>query len=408
MKILLVHNFYRQPGGEDVVLNAESDMLRRAGHDVRIFVRHNDEIDPQGLIQAASLAIKTIWSKDTYGELSSILASDKPQVAHFHNFFPQVSPSAYDACHDAGVPVVQTLHNYRLLCPSATLYRDNGFCDLCVNGSLLNSIEHACYRGSRAATAATAAMLAFHRFRHTWSGKVDQYIALTEYGRRMFIRGGLPAERITVKSNFLPSDPGAQDRRGTYAVFVGRLSPDKGLRTLLAAWKQLPQIPLKIAGDGPLRAQLEEEVKSAGLAHIQVKGHLSKADTLALIRGGRFLVFPSEWPEGFPMTLIESFASGVPVLSSDIGSLPEIVTPGKTGYLFRTADPVHLAQTARRAWVDFEITGSLGRLARAEYMARYTATQNYRQLIDIYERVIHAHKHGREVAPEVTRVAASA
>lgn len=408
MKILLIHNFYRQPGGEDVVMNTEADMLRRAGHDVRIFVRHNDDIDSSGLIRAASLAVKTIWSKDTYRELSSILAGDRPQVAHFHNTFPQVSPAGYDACRDAGVPVVQTLHNYRLLCPSATLYRDNGFCDLCVDGSLLHSIEHACYRGSRAATATTAAMLAIHRLRRTWSEKVDQYIALTEYGRRMFIRGGLPAERITVKPNFLSGDPGAQNRRGTYAVFVGRLSPDKGLRTLLAAWRQLPQIPLRIAGDGPLRTQLEEEVKSAGLTHIQFKGHLSKADTLALIRGARFLVFPSEWPEGLPMTLIESFASGVPVLSSDIGSLPEIVTAGKTGYLFRTADPVHLAQMAQRAWTDFEITGSLGRLARAEYLARYTAAKNYRQLMDIYERVSHGHRHGPEMAPEITRVAANA
>ncbi len=391
MKILLVHNFYRQPGGEDVVMNAEANMLRRAGHDVRIYVRDNDEIDSSGMIKAASLALNTVWARDTYRELKSILANDKPDIAHFHNTFPQVSPAGYDACRNAGVPVVQTLHNYRLLCPGATLYRNNVYCDRCLEGSLLNSVIHGCYRGSHAATAVTAAMLGIHRFRNTWSERVDQYIALTEYGRRMFIRGGLPGERITVKPNFLANDPGPRESRGNYAVFVGRLSPDKGLRTLLQAWKQLPEIPLMIAGDGPFREQLEEEAQRAGLTHVVFKGYLSKADTMETIRGARFLVFPSEWPEGFPMTIAESFACGVPVLSSDIGGLPEIVIPNRTGFLFRTGDADHLVQSAERAWNDVEATAAVGRTARAEYLARYTSGRNYRQLMDIYERAMHGH-----------------
>ena len=390
MKILLIHNFYRLPGGEDVVMNAEADMLRRAGHDVKIYVRDNDEIDSSGLIRAASLAVNTVWARDTYREMKAIIAADKPDVAHFHNTFPQISPAGYDACRNAGVPVVQTLHNYRLLCPGATFYRDNAFCDRCLNGSLLNSVVHGCYRGSRAATAVTAAMLGIHRLRNTWSERVDQYIALTEYGRRMFIRGGLPAEKVTVKSNFVANDPGPQEHRGTYAAFVGRLSPDKGLRTLLAAWKHLPGIPLMIAGDGPLRAELEAEAASTGLTNVTFRGHLSKADTLDTMRGARFLVFPSEWPEGFPMTIAESFACGVPVLASDIGGLPEIVSSGKTGLLFRAGDSDHLVQIAMRAWNNFEATGALGRAARADYLARYTAGRNYRQLMDIYERVVHA------------------
>jgi glycosyltransferase involved in cell wall biosynthesis len=328
--------------------------------------------------------MNTVWARNTYRDITGILAKNRPDVAHFHNTFPQVSPAGYDACRDAGVPVVQTLHNYRLLCPGATFYRNNAFCDRCLDGSLMNSVMHGCYRGSRAATAVTAAMLGIHRLRNTWSERVDQYIALTEYGRRMFIRGGLPARKMTVKPNFLPNDPGPREGLGTYAAFVGRLSPDKGLRTLLAAWKQLPGIPLMIAGDGPLRAELEEEAGRAGLTHVVFKGHLSKADTLATMRGARFLVFPSEWPEGFPMTIAESFACGVPVLSSDIGGLPEIVSPGRTGFLFRAGDPGHLAQTALHAWNDSEATVALGRAARAEYLARYTADRNYRQLLDIY------------------------
>jgi glycosyltransferase involved in cell wall biosynthesis len=403
VKILLIHNFYRQPGGEDVVMNAEASMLRRAGHDVRIYVRDNDEIDSGGLIRAASLAMNTVWARDTYRELKIILSNDKPDIAHFHNTFPQVSPSGYDACRNEGVPVIQTLHNYRLLCPGATFYRNNAFCDRCLDGSLLNSVMHGCYRGSYAATAVTAAMLGIHRFKKTWSLRVDQYIALTEYGRRMFIRGGLPPEKVTVKPNFVANDPGPQERRGTYAAFVGRLSPDKGLRTLLAAWKRLPEIPLLIAGDGPIRAELEAEVERAGLRNVVFKGHLTKTDTISTIRGARFLVFPSEWPEGFPMTIAESFACGVPVLCSDIGGLPEIVSSGKTGVLFRTGDPGHLAQTALHAWNNFEATGALGRAARVEYQARYTPRQNYRQLMDIYERAIHS--RADEPAAEKSRAA---
>jgi glycosyltransferase involved in cell wall biosynthesis len=388
VKILLVHNFYRQPGGEDVVMEAEAGMLRRAGHEVLTYLRDNHEINSGGLIQAASLAINTVWARDTYRDLKSILEQERPDVAHFHNTFPQVSPAGYDACRDARVPVIQTLHNYRLLCPAATFYRENAYCDRCLTGSLVNSVIHGCYRGSRPATAVTAAMLGIHRLRKTWSERVDQFIALTEYGRQMFIRGGLPARKVIVKPNFVANDPGAKLGRGAYAAFVGRLSPDKGLRTLIAAWKLLPDIPLVIAGDGPIRAELEAEVSRAGLNQVTFKGHLRKPETLATIHGARFLVFPSEWPEGFPMTIAESFACGVPVLSSDIGGLPEIVNSGRTGLLFRTGDPTHLAQTALRAWNNIEATAALGRDARAEYLSLYTAERNYRQLMDIYEHTI--------------------
>jgi glycosyltransferase involved in cell wall biosynthesis len=369
-------------------MEAEAGMLRRAGHEVVTYLRDNHEIDSRSLIQAASLAINTVWARDTYRDLKAIIEKNRPDVAHFHNTFPQVSPAGYDACRDARVPAIQTLHNYRLLCPGATFYRDGAHCVRCLDGSLLNSVVHGCYRGSRQATTVTAAMLGIHRLRKTWSERVDQYIALTEYGRQMFIRGGLPARKVIVKPNFVANDPGPQQQRGTYAVFVGRLSPDKGLKTLLAAWKQLPEIPLVIAGDGPLRAELEEQASSEGLTQVIFTGHLKKPDTLATIRGARFLVFPSEWPEGFPMTIAESFACGVPVLSSDMGGLPEIVTSGRTGLLFRAGDPDHLAQTVLLAWNSLEATGALGRAARDEYLSLYTAERNYRQLMDIYEQTI--------------------
>lgn len=406
MKILLVHNKYRLAGGEDAVMSAETAMLRSQGHEVETYLRDNDDIDSSGIVRAASLAVRTVWSRDTYRELKALLADVRPEIAHFHNTFPQVSPAGYDACRDAGVPVIQTLHNYRLLCPGATFYREHAFCDKCMNGGgLLNSVVHGCYRGSRAATAVTAAMLGIHRLRNTWAERVDQYIALTEYGRQMFIRGGLPEQKLIVKPNFLVSDPGPGEGQGTYAAFVGRLTPEKGLLTLLAAWKQLPEIPLMIAGDGPLRGELEAQARSEGLGNVVFKGHTSKADTLAIIRGARFLVFPSEWPEGFPMTLVESFACGTPVLSSNIGSLPEIVAEGKTGSLFRAGDAGHLAESVLRVWNSPEVTATMGHAARAEYLERYTAERNYRQLLGIYRNAI----GGRDSGPvQETRLEVSA
>lgn len=387
MKILRVHCHYQQDGGESGVERAERALLRDAGHEVVVYERHNDEIASMGPGQRLALAAKTVWAWDTHRELCSLLARERPDVAHFTNTFPLISPSGYDACREAGVPVVQSLHNYRLLCPAATFLRDGLPCEDCARRSLWQGVRHRCYRDSRAATAVVATMLALHRVRGTWSERVDAYIALTEFARQKLVAGGLPAERIFVKPNFA-ADPGPREEAGEYALFVGRLSPEKGLATLVGAWSELGmRVPLRVVGDGPQDAWLRQELRRRGLRDVQLEGRLPRARVLELLRRARFLILPSEWYEGLPLVLVEAFACGTPVVAARLGALAELVDAGRTGLHFAPRDPADLAAAVGWAWQHEKRLEDMGRAARAEYEARYTPARNLEQLLGIYERV---------------------
>ncbi len=246
--MLLLHNRYQQPGGEDQVFAAEGNLLEAHGHQVLRYTRHNDQVTDQNPL---ALAGATVWNQAVYRELRTLIRRERPQVAHFHNTLPMISPAAYYAARAEGVPVVQTLHNYRLLCPNALFYRDGQVCEDCLGKAVpWPGVVHACYRESRASSGAVATMLTAHRAIGTWKKAVDMYVALTEFARQKFVQGGLPAEKIVVKPNFIEPDPGSGEGRGHYALFVGRLSQEKGVDTLLAAWEQLGEkVPLKIVGD---------------------------------------------------------------------------------------------------------------------------------------------------------------
>ncbi|MCI0722607.1 MAG: glycosyltransferase family 4 protein [Acidobacteria bacterium] len=382
---LIVHNRYQQRGGEDEVFRAEVELLRAGGHRVVEYVRSNEEIASNGFVSRARLAAGTIWARDSYRELHELIAREKPDVAHFHNTLPLISPAAYYACHDAGVPVVQTLHNYRLFCPAATFFRRAHVCEECVEHSLLRGVGYGCYRGSRAATAAVATMLKVHRVLGTWRGKVDVYIALSEFARQKFMESGLPGEKIVIKPNFVHPDPGLREGAGEYALFVGRLSEEKGLRTLLTAWKRLgTRIPLRIVGDGPLRT----EVEGAGtdLDSVHTLGRLPREQTIMAMKGARFLVFPSECFENFPVVIAEAFACGVPLIASRLGAMVEIVADGRTGLHFTPGDADDLAAEVEWAWSHSREMGAMGRNARLEYESKYTADRNYEQLLAIYQK----------------------
>ena len=255
MRILLAHNRYQQRGGEDVVFETERTLLEKAGHEVSVYERHNDEIDAYSVWELIDLSRRTIWATDSASSIREILAQAQPDVAHFYNTFPLISPAAYYTCASAGVPVVQTLPNYRLICPGADFLRDGETCELCVSKTITwPAVWNRCYRESLGGSAVVTAMLAFHRLANTWKQRVDTYIALTEFSRRKYIDGGLPAHKIVVKPNFISPDPGPRSEESDYALFVGRLSKAKGIATLLRAWEELPDIPLMVAGDGPLMA----------------------------------------------------------------------------------------------------------------------------------------------------------
>jgi len=389
MKILLVHNHYQRPGGEDAVIASEARLLAEHGQTVIEYRRHNDEFQNYSKLSSLAAGPGAVWSSASYRALRNLIAHEKPEVAHFHNTFPLISPSAYYACADGGVPVVQTLHNYRLLCPGALLYRDSRACEDCLHKRLKwPGIVHGCYRRSRLATSAVAAMVAVHHRLGTWERKVTRYIALTEFSRRKFIEGGFPAERIIVKPNFVHPDPKPKNEPGSYALYVGRLSEEKGLRVLLAAWGKVQRdVPLRIAGDGPMRQEMAAEIESKGLPRVELVGHILPGEIVSLMHGARFLVFPSEWYEGFPRTIAEAFACGLPVVASRLGSMAEIITDGKNGLHFTPGDPADLAKCVDWAWTHPAEMEAMSRAARAEYEARYTAERNYEQLLSIYQGV---------------------
>lgn len=384
MRILLVHNHYQIPGGEDVVFRAEADLLQRAGHHVSLYSVHNSQI--QGMSRAA-LAWNTLWSSTSNRRILELIANDQPDIAHFHNTFPLLSPSVYYACRAMNVPVVQTLHNYRLSCPSAIFYRNGKPCEDCRGKKIAYpAVLHACYRNSRTQTTVAAAMLAFHSLRRTWQERVNAYIALTGFSRAKMIQAGLPAQKIFVKPNFADAPRSPSRGLGDYALFIGRLSPEKGLAALLEAWSVLQSIPLKIMGDGPLRPLAERHAQTHPM--IEYLGHQDRVNVLHYLRNARFLVFPSEWYEAFPMAIVEAFSMGAPVVASRLGAQAELVRDGETGLLFTPGDPHDLSSKVQWLWDRPGETARMQKNARLEYEQKYTPQKNLETLIRIYETVL--------------------
>ena len=391
MKILLVHNSYQQPGGEDIVFDQERRMLERAGHTVIAYRRSNSEVAAFSGLRQLKLIERTVWATDTRQQFSRLLDQEKPNLVHVHNTFVMVSPSIFSVCQEAHVPVIQTLHNYRLYCPAANFFRDGHVCEECVEHSLLRGIAYGCYRKSRAATAVVSFMLAVHRQRQTWNQDVNCYIALTEFARNKFLEAGLSKDKVFVKPNFVYPDPCARaTNESNYGLFVGRLSPKERVSTILAAWRRLSKlgIPLVIIGGGPERAELEREALNQNLSTVTFQGQLTREQTLAAMHQARFLVFSSEWYENFPVTIAESFACGVPVICSRLGAMQEIVEDGRNGLHFTPGNAEDLAEKVNWAWDHPEQMQSMGKEARQEFEAKYTAEKNYPLLMEIYQRAI--------------------
>jgi len=399
MKILLVHNSYQQHGGEDVVFQQEKELLQGGGHEVITYEKNNEDALQEANQSKVLLGARTIWAVSSRKEFRSMLRQHKPDIVHVHNTFVMISPSIYSACKEEGVPVVQTLHNYRLICPAATLFRDGRICEECVGGGIWRGVLHGCYRDSRAATATVALMLTTHRLLGTWEQLIDHYIALTEFARQKFVAAGLPEEKISVKPNFVLSDPGERSTLGRFALFVGSLSDAKGVWALLHAWQtNRLSIPLRIVGDGPLKEELVNFAQRNQLVNVSFTGQLPHSRVLNLMKKARCLIFPSEWYEPFGLTLLEAFACGLPVISSGIESLRDLVRPEDTGLVFNAGNSQDLADKVHWAWDHPAEMRAIGKNARAEYRLKYTAEQNYTSLMNIYERTLHT----RSMAHQLT------
>ncbi len=384
MKIVIAHNFYQQAGGEDQVFADETALLEARGHTVTRYTVHNDEVNHLGRI---TLAGRTIWNRSSHRELAELVRRERADVVHFHNTFPLLSPSVYSAARSAGAAVVQTLHNYRLICPTAICYRDGHVCEDCVTRTIpWPAIVHRCYRSDRSASVVTAAMLAVHHWRGTYVNDVDAYIALTEFAKTKFVQAGMPAEKVIVKPNFVSPDPGIGEGRGGFCLFVGRLTESKGVGVLLKAWKQLRgDIQLKIAGDGEMASAVRDA--AAVDPRIHFMGRLPQDQVYDVMGQASALMFPSVWYEGLPKTILESFARGTPVVASNLGSMSDLIVEGRTGAHFTPGNPADLARTVARLFTGNELE-SMRSSTREEFESLYTGDANYRMLMDVYESVL--------------------
>lgn len=379
LRVLVAHNVYQQRGGEDSVVEAEVSLLRARGHEVEFYLRNNDELPRMGALSAAT---ETVWSTKTQTDLGRILADFRPDVVHAHNTFPLISPSLYAAAARAGVPVVQTLHNFRLLCPQAMFLRAGRVCEDCLGRFPWPAVRYRCYRGSAPQTAVVASMLGVHRMIGTYERKVSRYIALTEFSRAKFIAGGLPGERIAVKPNFVDGPGLENERQRSGALFVGRLSTEKGTGVLARAAATRQQAVIDVIGTGPEQSSLQV---SPG---IRLLGWQDLEAIYARMREAAYLVAPSICYENFPRAIVEAFACGLPVLASRLGAMAEIVRDGATGLLFEAGNAEDLTQ--KMAWAEANPAAlrEMGANARREYEAKYTPETNYRQLMTIYADAI--------------------
>lgn len=427
MKVLIIHNFYRStsPSGEDIVFKNEVELLRKNGIYVITYERHNDEISSTS--DKIKVAFENIWSKKTYREIKELIKKEKPDVVHFHNIWYLISPSAYDACKDEGVPVVQTLHNFRIFCANGLLMRNGGICEECISintghrsevrgdgkekdyglgvmgdrlGVIKNAIKYGCYRNSRLLSLPVALTEYIHWLKNTWIDKIDAYIALTEFGKNKFIEAGLPENKIFVKPNFLSNPPQPNYSHQNYAIFLGRISVEKGLNVLINAIHYLSimthdpspitsdPFKIKIVGDGPLKENLEQIVNAEKLENIEFTGGKSFNECMELLKGARFMVMPSIWYETFGLTIVEAFACGKPVIASNLGAMADLVKHGQTGLLFEPGNPKDLADKIMWMLEHEDECIQMGKNARRVFEEEFTAEKNFEILMGIYKRVI--------------------
>jgi len=377
-RVLVVHNRYQFAGGEDAVVDAEVALLRANGHEVETYMRDNHELSDIGALDAFTQAL---WSRRTWREVSQLVEGFRPDVIHAHNTFALVSASVYWAAARAAVPVVQTLHNFRLLCVQAMFLREGRVCEDCLGRVPWPGVVRKCYRNSGLQSAALATMVGMHRTLGTYRQKVARYIALTDFCRAKFIEGGLPAARIAVKANFADIARFPESGR-CGGLFVGRLSPEKGIDTLIGALRELPNITLDVIGDGPELQKVETHPQ------LNPAGWLPPAGVQERMRRAAYLVMPSIWYENFPRTLVEAYANGLPVIASRLGALSELVDHGRTGLLFEPGDASDLAR--HLAWAEAfpRKMRAMGRNAREVYEKRFTPDRNYAQLMAIYQDAI--------------------
>ena len=383
MRVLLCHNRYQHSGGEDRVFEDEASLLEKHGHQVFRFTISNDSIVDLNRIE---LVAKTFWNRAVARDLEQIIRRDRPQIMHCTNTFPLISPSAYKVAKDHGVGVVQSIHNYRMLCPKAQFVRNGQVCEKCLGRKFAwPAIHHACYKESRLATTVVAAMTAYHHGRKSWTRLVDRFIAPTYFVKKKHIEAGFDPDRIEVKPNFVFPDPGVGDGSGKFIAFAGRLSSEKGIDTLLETWRYLQaNIPLKIAGDGPLADRVQ--TAAAADSRIEWLGRIDKEQMADLLGMAACMIMPSVCYETFGLTIVEAFAKGTPVIASRMGAMQELIDDGANGFLVEPNDAKQFADKVEQIFkMD---TAGFRKSTRQDFELKYTADANHELLTKIYDKTL--------------------
>ncbi|MEU2233728.1 glycosyltransferase [Streptomyces vietnamensis] len=405
MHVLVVHNRYSsaQPSGENRVVDEEVGLLRAAGHRVELFERRSDDIAARSLLGKAAVPLLVPWNPAVRTELAARLRAERPDVVHVHNVFPLLSPAVLAACADVGVPVVATLHNYTQVCPPGTLHRDGRPCTECVGSATsLPAIRHGCYRNSRLATVPLAVGLSVNR-RRWWSG-VERFFCISAAQRDLLVRSGMPAERLTVKHNFVP-DPGTvRAGAGEHLLFLGRLAETKGVRLLMAAWDEIAAdggvgVPLVLAGAGPL--EREVTAWAAGRDDVRYAGLYDPAEVRKAVARSVAVLAPSMARETFGLVVAEAMAAGVPAVAAGHGGFVELVEDGVTGLLHRPGEPASLASCIRRITAEPDRNQEMGRAARRRYEQGFSPAVGLERLLEEYRTAIAGRSGGGHSAPPV-------
>ncbi len=384
LHITFAHNRYLYRGGEDESREQEMAMLRAQGHTVSEYVVDNRDV-PKGSYVSAGL--RSVWNGVEHERMRKYLRSARPDILKVDNYFPLLSPAIFDAAKAEGVATVLSVRNYRLVCPAATLYRDGHVCTDCVGHRLATSaIRHRCYRDSSLQSAAVVLSNTWAHLRGTWQRSIDQYIAVSRFVKEQLIQGGFPAEKIAVKPNCI-ADTGMGDGSGHYALFVGRLTAEKGVRVLLEAWRQIGSaMPLKIIGDGPLEAEIRASLPQ--LPGVEYLGRRSIAEVCESLGRATALIFPSEWMEPFGRTIIEAYSKGTPVIAADTAPMRDMIEHEVTGLLYPTGSADALAGAVRALQADAQRLRAMRARARERYMRDYSVERNYAAMMEIFSRVL--------------------
>ena len=386
MRILVVHNFYQQPGGENVVAQQEIDRLQ-ATDDVFVYQRHNDEINSFGVVEKLNFALETIHSRTTVADITKIAKEFRPDFAYVHNIYPLISPSLYHTLHASGVPILQVVHDFRPFCANGLFYTRGRICEACKDGNHLHAIWNKCYKNSYVFSAIYAA--AMDRCRRSGGlDKVDAFLCLTDFGRDLLTGMGIPPHKVFVRPNSIDASQILLSKRaGDYVAYIGRLSSEKGLMTLLRAFEQLKGVSLKIAGTGPMEEELRAYVRNKQDLNVELVGFVDGDQKWEFLRKSRFVVVPSEWYETFGLVIVEAYAAGKPVIASDLGGIGSLVENGVTGLLFKPGDPSDLARQIDALWRAPESAGRMGACARRVVEERFSPAAVYRQLIGVAQKV---------------------